>query len=284
MQKNNQPKQQKAYAQKQLYVLDWYTSTYFILDGVADPSALNVGDMLVYRFDNAKHYSIGQYIWHAVDTDRVAHFVRVLEGKERKFFDEQQELALKIFPSFKKKFKATFQGSKPITARYQIFSDQLYLYFYSEERYVFTDFVKEFRSKIGKNIFLFQVGARDMVRLSHVVNEWLDIDGRPLHYSYTWQLPSIEMEDVVIQGLEWRDIERLKDWSGKLKCSMSYEADLYRQEAKNYPAKWTKVVAKKLGVEGVVLSFNIMSGEVTIKTKKNEIFRVPVGSVEKRGR
>ncbi len=71
MQKNNQQKQQqpnaqkklsKNHSQKQLYVLDWYTSRYFILDGVADPSALKVGDMLVYRFDNAKYYSIGQYI------------------------------------------------------------------------------------------------------------------------------------------------------------------------------------------------------------------------------
>lgn len=263
-----------------IYVLDRYTSRYFTVEWIPDISNLKVGDLLVYSTRKTDAYSVGKYIGHSADTDRVAHFVRTLEGKEKDFFEEQQDLALKIFPMFKKKFKETFEGSKPVTARYQIFSDQLYLYFYSEERYVFTDFVREFRSKIWKNIFLFQVGARDMVRLSHVVDEWLDIDGRPLHYSYTWQLPSIEMEDIVIQWMEWRDIERLKDWSGKLKCSMSYEADLYRQEAKKYPPKWTKVNAKKLDVSWIVLSFNIMNGEVTVKTNKNEIYRVPVGSLD----
>jgi hypothetical protein len=55
---------------------------------------------------------------------------------------------LKIFPTFKREFKEEFQNSVPITARFQIFSDQLYFFFYSEERYVFTDFVKRFREKL----------------------------------------------------------------------------------------------------------------------------------------
>jgi hypothetical protein len=80
-----------------------------------------------------------------------------LSGEDEKFFKEQSEFALKIFPIFKKKFKIAFPGSIPVTARFHIYLDQLYFYFYSEERYVFTDFVRKFREKIGKNIFLFQV-------------------------------------------------------------------------------------------------------------------------------
>ncbi|HBB03793.1 TPA: hypothetical protein DCZ39_02700 [Patescibacteria group bacterium] len=103
---------------------------------------------------------------HEIATDRQGTFQRVLEGEDKDFFDEQQALALDIFPLFKKSFKKYFPDSIPVTARYQMFGDQLYFYFYSEERYVFTDFVKEFRQELGKNIFLFQVGARDMVKMS----------------------------------------------------------------------------------------------------------------------
>jgi hypothetical protein len=81
----------------------------------------------------------------------------MLEGKEEEEFNTQQEIALKIFPTFKREFQEEFPNSVPVTARFQIFSDQLYFFFYSEERYVFTDFVKKFREKLGKNMFLFQV-------------------------------------------------------------------------------------------------------------------------------
>jgi len=71
---------------------------------------------------------------------------------------------------FKKLFKKYFNDSIPVTARYHVFSDQIYFYFYSEERYVFSEFVKELRELLGKSIFLFQVGARDMVRMSPGAN------------------------------------------------------------------------------------------------------------------
>ena len=110
--------------------------------------------------------TVGTYIGHEIVTDRQGNFQKILEGEDKEFFEEQQKLALDIFPLFKKLFKKNFHDSIPVTARYQIFGDQLYFYFYSEERYVFTDFVKEFRQEIGKNIFLFQIGARDMVKMS----------------------------------------------------------------------------------------------------------------------
>jgi hypothetical protein len=50
---------------------------------------------------------------------------------------------------------------------------QVYFYFYSEQRFVFTDFIKNFRNQIGMNFFLFQVGARDMVRLSYDADIYL---------------------------------------------------------------------------------------------------------------
>ncbi|MDR0282566.1 MAG: hypothetical protein LBI53_04645 [Candidatus Peribacteria bacterium] len=117
---------------------------------------------------------------------------------------------MKIFPIFKKEFQAEFSNSIPITARFQIFSDQLYFFFYSEERYVFTEFVKKFREKIGKNMFLFQIGARDMMRMSPGANHMFCNGDIKLCCKTPIILPNIEIEAVVMQNLEGRDIEKLK--------------------------------------------------------------------------
>ena len=110
--------------------------------------------------------SIGTYFGHEIATDRQGNFEKILEGEDKEFFEEQQQFALEIFPLFKKLFRKSFPESIPVTARFHIYADQIYFYFYSEERYVFTDFVKELRQELGKNIFLFQIGARDMVKMS----------------------------------------------------------------------------------------------------------------------
>ncbi|MBU0626367.1 hypothetical protein KKG31_06920 [Patescibacteria group bacterium] len=131
-------------------------------------------------------------------------------GEDKDFFEEQQKIALEIFPIFKKLFKKYFSDSIPVTARYHIFADQIYFYFYSEERYVFSEFVKELRSLLGKNIFLFQVGARDMVKMMPGTDCIAGCNGINLCCKSTRPLPSIEIENIIIQNLEGRDIERLK--------------------------------------------------------------------------
>ena len=156
---------------KNAYVLDRYTNKNVLVKGVDDEqfAKLRAGDKIVYSSTDQTGVSkqtVGTYLGHEIVTDRQGNFQKVLEGEDKEFFEEQQKLALDIFPLFKKLFKKNFHDSIPVTARYQIFGDQLYFYFYSEERYVFTDFVKEFRQEIGKNIFLFQIGARDMIKMS----------------------------------------------------------------------------------------------------------------------
>ena len=146
-------------------------------------------------------------------------------------------MALDIFPLFKKLFRKSFHESIPITARFQIFADQIYFYFYSEERYVFTDFVKELRQELGKNIFLFQIGARDMVKMAPGTDCIRGCNGINLCCKSTRPLPSVEIENIIIQNLEGRDIEKLKGRCGKLKCSLVYELEMYTEEGKKFPPK-----------------------------------------------
>ena len=271
---------------KDIYVLDWYTNKNVLVKGVNEEqfAKLKAWDKIVYSSTDQTWVSkqtVWTYLWHEIVTDRQWVFQKILEGEEKNFFNEQQALALDIFPLFKKLFKKNFHDSIPVTARYQIFGDQLYFYFYSEERYVFTDFVKEFRQEIGKNIFLFQIWARDMVKMSPGTDCIIWCNGINLCCKSSRALPSVEMENIVLQNLEWRDIEKLKWRCGKLKCSLIYELETYIEESKKFPPKWSYVENTWCEVCGTVFSFNIMNGDVTIKTKEGIIARIPYTTISK---
>ena len=282
--KETKPKKHVSHDSNFVYALDRYTNKNIKVLWISEDITKNLKawDKIVYTMeDNNQKPSIGSYLWHDIDTDRLWKFTKILSWADAKFFKEQNDFALKIFPIFKKKFKEAFNWSIPVTARFHIYLDQLYFYFYSEERYIFTDFVRKFREKIGKNIFLFQVWARDMVKMDPRTDNlpcwaWGVI---PMHCKTTMQLPSIEMENLILQNLEWRDIERLKGRCGKLKCSLMYELDVYREESKKYPAKWSEVKLKHSKQEWIVTSYNIMSWDITIKIKDGGMTKVSADDV-----
>ncbi len=269
-----------------IIVLDWYTSKYVKVSQVTKEvlEKLTHLDKVIYHLDGSDWSSltVWEYVAFDVDTDRLWRFENILQSEDEKYFTKQQAYADEVFPLFKKTFKKNFKWSIPVTARFQIFSNQLYFYFYAEERYIFSDYVRELRSQLGRNIFLFQVGARDMVRLYPCAKDYLTVDGRPLHASMYWPLPSVAMDNIVLQNLDGRDVERLKGWSWKLKESMIYEASLYQEEAKKYPTRGQEVRSKSKDepVSWICLSYNIMSWDVTIKTKDSGILRLPVSQLD----
>lgn len=287
---------------KNLLALDRYTNKYLIINKVPTEmeSSFKLGEKIVYEQPDPKSWamksSVGTIITEWVQSQLVnkekpyltANFVRKLEWEEKEEFETQQEIALKIFPTFKREFQEEFPNSVPVTARFHIFSDQLYFFFYSEERYVFTEFVKRFREKLWKNMFLFQVGARDMMRMSPGSDWMICSSGQTLCCKNCTMLPNIEIESVVMQNLEWRDIERLKGKCGKLKCCLLYELDLYVNESKKYPRKWSKVdvtwLRERRADENddntwMVTSYNILTQEVNIKTKDG-FLRIPVDKLK----
>ena len=281
---------------KSVLALDRYTNKYLNINKVSPEilENLKVGDKIVYEQPDPKTGAMKLSIWTIIswgvqsgDKDKnffSADFVRMLEWKEEEEFNTQQEIALKIFPTFKREFQEEFPNSVPVTARFQIFSDQLYFFFYSEERYIFTEFVKKFREKLWKNMFLFQVWARDMMRMSPWADGMMCSSGQCLCCKTCTMLPNIEIESVVMQNLEWRDIERLKWKCWKLKCCLLYELDLYVSESKKFPRKGSKVDMRWLYERRmdensdntwIVASYNIITQDVNIKTSDGFI-RIPV--------
>lgn len=293
-----------------LIALDRYTNKNIQVEEVnpQDFEILKIWDKIVYGMPDPKTGTLKSSIGNIISKNSItkrneseyeerqkikAKFEYILTGEKKQEFEEQQKTALKIFPAFKKEFQAEFPNSVPITARFQIFSEQLYFFFYSEERYIFTEFVKKFRAKLGMNMFLFQVGARDMMRMSPWADNMFCNGDVKLCCKSNMVLPNIEIEAVVMQNLEWRDIERLKGKCGKLKCCLLFELDLYIKESKRYPQKGTKIDLSNVRefckdhqcedkeiCQGTVLSFNIMKQEVNIKTKDG-IIRIPIDKLKK---
>ena len=133
-------------------------------------------------------------------------------------------------------------------------------------------------------MFLFQVGARDMMRMSPGADGMMCSSGQCLCCKTCTMLPNIEIESVVMQNLEWRDIERLKWKCWKLKCCLLYELDLYVNESKKFPRKGSKVDMRGLYERRseewddgtwIVASYNIITQDVNIKTK-DWFLRIPV--------
>ena len=270
----------------ELYVLDYFMNKNFKVLNCPNEirTQLRHWDKIVYICEEkwVQKNSIWLVIWYPIKASRTVEFEREASEEECREFLEQQDIAHKVFPSFKEKFKARFEGSKPITARYNPIGDQIYFYFYSEERYVFWDFVKELRAEIWKNLFLFQIWARDMMRLDPAAKDYaVGSDCGMLTACQSLNpLPSVEVECIGLQGVDGRDMERLKGRCWKLKCSLMYELEIYQEEVKNFPTKWSTIKCPWSNENWIVSSYNIMTREVILKTPEGAILRVPLSALE----
>ena len=270
----------------ELYVLDYFMNKNFKVLNCPDEikTQLRHWDKIVYIYEEkwVQKSSIWLVIWYPIKASKTVEFERAFSEDESREFLEQQNIAHKVFPNFKKKFKSRFEGSRPITARYNPIGDQIYFYFYSEDRYVFGDFVKELRAEIWKNIFLFQIWARDMMRLDPAAKDYaVGSDCGMLTACQSLNpLPSVEVECIGLQGVDGRDMERLKGRCWKLKCSLMYELEIYQEEVKNFPTKWSTIKCPWSNENWIVSSYNIMTREVILKTPEGAILRVPLSALE----
>ena len=123
-----------------------------------------------------------------------------------------------------------------------------------------------------------------MMRMSPWADGMMCSSGQCLCCKTCTMLPNIEIESVVMQNLEWRDIERLKWKCWKLKCCLLYELDLYVSESKKFPRKGSKIdmagLRERRSDESgdntwIVASYNIITQDVNIKTNDGFI-RIPV--------
>lgn len=266
-----------------LYVLDWLTvkPIQVILKENQSVSDFKPWDQIIFSVseDNKVKYMIGNNIWYPCDCNKEGNFIRLPRDDEKQQFIASQTKVQSYFEIFKSKFKEKFPNAKPINARSDINWSVVYFYFHCEERLNFIEFLREFRPLIPLNFFFYQVGARDMVRLHPQASEWLTECGcGPMGCCSMGALPTIDMENVVMQSLEWRDIEKLKGRCGKLKCSVVYERYWYMEETWTYPKKGDTI--SRNHQEGRCIGHNAIQWEIVWKTGDGFIFRAPKDQIK----
>lgn len=236
------------------------------------PTGVSYGHKVVYKDDEGKE-QVGIVLWYEQPAQKSGAFLYPLAGKQADLFQQYQQKALALFDTFKVQFKKEFPESVPVTARMNLQGNTVYFYFYAEIRFNFAEFVKRFRQEIGYNFFLYQVGARDRIRLDPKADGMFCASGHGLGLDckmYRHPMPNVETDAIIVQQLEGRDIEKLKGLCGKLKCSLNYEKDIYAEEAQKYPQKWSVVTYNQQRM--ICIGFNILTQE--IKLKNEEPFQI----------
>lgn len=231
---------------------------------IKEDKDIQPGDKILYREDDKVFAAI--YLGYGCDADKKGEFITKLKGYTLKNFEKRQKKAQKYFDNiFTDLFPEHFPSSVPITAKMAYKTDIVYFYFFAEERFDFREFLDVFKKKIDTNFFLYQVGARDRVRLNPDAEGLCGSCGKKLCCKrYKCPLPSTESDNIPLQNLSSRGIENLKGRCGKLKCCLNYEKQLYKEEVEKYPKKWEKF--KLNGKKYECRSFNIMTGEIIVKT------------------
>jgi len=213
-----------------------------------------------------KQLLIWTVLWYPTPTDKDWILEKVFDKKDQQKLKQLEKEAKELFLIFKQEFKKEFPEAVPINARMWRWKSTIYFYFYADTRFNFSDFVKEFRKKIGMNFFLYQVGARERVRLSPA-SSYRECPtsgkGQLCCVMYKHPLPSVETETVIIQNLEARWVESIKGFCGKLKCCLNFEQPIYEEALKNYPLKWEQFEYD--WKQYVCLSNNIFTWETTAK-------------------
>lgn len=246
-----------------LYAIDRLIHKPVRLTGNYTGHPLQPWQKIVYQ-DEEGHEMVGEYLGYETDAEKTGTFLYPLLGQQEQNFEAYQQKAAGLFEIFDSQFKALFPESVPLCARMNLTWNHIYFYFYAETRFNFSDFVKSFREQIGCKFFLYQVGARDRVRLHPNLKEWFDPSGLPLLYSiFKHPLPTVDSEAIAVQNLEGRNPDRLKDRSGKLDHSLNFEKDLYAEEIKQYPPRWS--IIDRYGVPMKCMGFNILTQEIKLR-------------------
>jgi len=238
-------------------------------------------EKILYKYEDTKWEFVGTYIGYGCESMKEWTFIKRFGEAEDKKFETLQEKSKNLFNLFKTEFRANFKESVPVAARFDYSGNLIYFYFYAETRFDFANFIKELRKKVGCNFFLFQIWARDRVRMSVRAEKiYGTCDELLCCKTSKCPLPTVDSDNISLQALENRWIEKIKWICWKLKCCLNYEKDIYEYEHKRYPKRWEEF--KFNGERMKCFSFNVMSGEIIAKSiEENSIKKINIKDLHK---
>jgi len=222
-----------------LYLQDWLTLKTLKSDKKPD-IWITHWDKVVYERDGKKY--VATYIWYDCEYDYNVNFLYKLMYKQLERFYELDKKAKNKFNEVKQELKLIFPELKFITWKMDYSWNVLYLFFYSDNRIDFRPYLLDLKQLIWMNFFLYQVWARDSIRLNPLSK---DMCGDCWHklccINYMCGLKSVETSTIHLQSLQSQWLDKQKWICGKLKCCLKYEEALYKAEQKYFPEIWTKL-------------------------------------------
>jgi len=254
-----------------MYIQDWLT-----LKVVESPDVtvkwLKTWDKVVYKRDDGQKY-VWTYIGYECKPDLSGNFLYKLDGVGLEKFHQLDKRAKEIFDSIKDELKFIFPMLKFITAKMNFTWDVLYLYFYWETRVDFREWLNDLRKLIWMKFFLYQIWARDRIRLHPKASEMVGDCGHRLCCTQTLcRIDSIETKTVHLQNLQTQGIDKQKWVCGKLKCCLKYEEEIYLKELNDYPEIWAELEIE--GKKYNVIWINTLSKYVFLKDEEGYIRRL----------
>lgn len=137
-------------------------------------------------------------------------------------------------------------------------ADKVVVYFSSEDRVDFRDFVREYNEALNARVELRQVGARDAARLTGDVG----VCGQELCcISYIIDFVPVSMKMAKTQRISL-DPGKISGQCGRLKCCLKYEDDLYTELQKNVPLEGQP--CKCEGHDCTACNVDILGQKVTV--------------------
>jgi len=163
---------------------------------------------------------------------------------------------------------------KFVIAKMNFTWNTLYIYFFSDERVDFRPYLQEVKQLIWMNLFLYQVWARDSVRINP--------ESKNVCWDCWWwlcclknncKLCSVMSSTVNLQNLQTQWIDKQKWVCWKLKCCLKYEEQTYEQALKNYPWVWTTIekewkIYTVIGIN-ILLKYMFLKDEDGVIIKEN---------------
>ncbi|MFA5029471.1 MAG: regulatory iron-sulfur-containing complex subunit RicT [Patescibacteria group bacterium] len=132
--------------------------------------------------------------------------------------------------------------------------------FIADGRVDFRNVVKELTKHFQKAIRLHQLGVRDEAKVRGDIGPC----GQKLCCAnYLKKLGNVTSELAETQQVAHRGSERLSGVCSRLKCCLAYEADVYGELSKNFPALSSRV--KTNHGKGEVVGWHVLKGTVDVK-------------------
>jgi len=214
-----------------LYLQDWLTLKVLKAKNTTKLK-LKTWDKVVYQKNWQKF--IATNIWYECEVDYEVVFLYKLNERQLERFYNLNNRALEIFKNIKNELKIVFPQLRFVTSKFNYIWDIIYLYFYSEERIDFRPYLWELKKLIWEKFFLYQVWARDRIRLDERSKDicW-DCWYKLCCTKSMCKIDSVSTSSIHLQNLQNQGIENQKWVCGKLKCCLKYEENIYKKEDDN---------------------------------------------------